>query len=390
MRMGGVTKAAFDELSSAVKSQTDRFDRLLDRLDKQDRPKESSRERYEDREYNSESEYSDSEEEGEILDPSIVVNVDEVGKTSGPGPHGDGTGSGPTLPTTGGARLASLGSRYTAKEVCGDPLGPELSDMLATMCVTKMSKSVRKDALEKFHRPSDCAILAVPRINPEIWDTLREPIRSRDTKYQAIQNSVIKGMIAVGRIASSLATAEQASPGPGSDPNVNNNNGDLIETAVDALALLADANLELSYRRRQLIKGEVNADYEALCHKSVPITTSLFGDDVTQQVTKITEANKLGKKVGGAHNQTRKRRHDSRPHPYVPHGGGAQGYSGSSDTSGYYKGTYQPKDNRFLQGRPPRGGNWNRTPDRQQQSGGGDGGKPWKHHGTGKKTNYNK
>jgi hypothetical protein len=123
-----------------------------------------------------------------------------------------------------------------------------------------MSKSVRKDALEKFQSPSDCAILAVPRINSEIWDTLQEPIRLRNTKYQAIQNSVLKGMIAVGRIASSLATAEQASSGSGSGQNENNKHGDLIETAVDALALLADANLELSYRRRQLIKGEDNAN----------------------------------------------------------------------------------------------------------------------------------
>jgi hypothetical protein len=40
---GVVTKAAFDELASAVKTQTDRFDRLLNRMDQQDREKVRSR-----------------------------------------------------------------------------------------------------------------------------------------------------------------------------------------------------------------------------------------------------------------------------------------------------------------------------------------------------------
>jgi hypothetical protein len=83
-----------------VKSQTDRFDRLLDRLDKQNRPKERLRERYQYREYNSESEFSDSEEEGEIILDSSIVD-DAAGETSGPGPQGDATWSGPTPPTTG-------------------------------------------------------------------------------------------------------------------------------------------------------------------------------------------------------------------------------------------------------------------------------------------------
>ena len=62
---------------------------------------------------------------------------------------------------------------------------------------------------------------------------------------------------------------------------------------MDGVLLLANANQELSYRRRELMRPQLNTNYRHLCSPSNPVTAELFGDDLPKAVKDITDTNRL-------------------------------------------------------------------------------------------------
>ena len=70
--------------------------------------------------------------------------------------------------------------------------------------------------------------------------------------------------------------------------------GKLVTHNADALALLGHVNIELSYRRRDAIKPNLNNEYSSLCSSQVPITGLLFGDELKSQLNNIKATNKIG------------------------------------------------------------------------------------------------
>ena len=72
---------------------------------------------------------------------------------------------------------------------------------------------------------------------------------------------------------------------------------ELLQEATDAFAFIANANIELNHRRRELTKPDLHNDYKHLCSSSLAITDQLFGDDLPKQVKDLTEVNRVGKKV---------------------------------------------------------------------------------------------
>ena len=74
---------------------------------------------------------------------------------------------------------------------------------------------------------------------------------------------------------------------------------DIIRSLVDGIGLLATANREVNFRRREHIKLELNFNYKHLCSNTLPVTTELFGDDISKQVKELTEVNRVGKIIGG-------------------------------------------------------------------------------------------
>ena len=50
---------------------------------------------------------------------------------------------------------------------------------------------------------------------------------------------------------------------------------------MDGVLLMANANIELNLTCREALKPELHTSYHYLCVLSNPITTELFGDDLT-------------------------------------------------------------------------------------------------------------
>ena len=68
---------------------------------------------------------------------------------------------------------------------------------------------------------------------------------------------------------------------------------ELLMAQTDAIALLGNTNYELSLRRREAIKPNLNKEYGALCSSQTAFTTSLFGGELQSQLNAIRASNRI-------------------------------------------------------------------------------------------------
>ena len=66
-------------------------------------------------------------------------------------------------------------------------------------------------------------------------------------------------------------------------------------TLSDALTLVGQAQFHLSVRRRYMICPVLKKKYHSLCNISMPITTQLFGDDVSKDIKSCDSLVSIGK-----------------------------------------------------------------------------------------------
>ena len=81
-------------------------------------------------------------------------------------------------------------------------------------------------------------------------------------------------------------------------------------------------NREFNLRRRELLRPSLNSQYATLCNPSTPITSELFGDDISKEIDQVAKANQLGNKLASS-----RRGRGQRYHPYA--GSPSPTYSGT-------------------------------------------------------------
>ncbi len=127
---------------------------------------------------------------------------------------------------------------------------------------------------------------------------------------QKVQNSLLKGLMPLTQLTNTLLQLPD-SVSPESRESI-------VKQALDALTLIAQANGELNQRQREMIKPDLNQQYQQLCNDQVPITSWLFGDELAKTCQDITNTNRVSQKVSGLgshrpHRQQKYRRHYHHP-----------------------------------------------------------------------------
>ena len=133
----------------------------------------------------------------------------------------------------------------------------------------------------------------MPKVNPEIWNKLKHMTRSADLRLANMHKVLVKVGSAVAKSTDTLL-AIRADPEKTSASALTEKLGKLVTYNADALALLGHVNIELSYRRRDAMKPNLNNEYSSLCGSQVPITGLLFGDELQSQLNNIKVTNKIG------------------------------------------------------------------------------------------------
>lgn len=167
--------------------------------------------------------------------------------------------------------------------------------------------------LKKQHEtPENCATLSETKVNQGVWNNLDESARSTDLKFQKVQKSLIKGIIVVVSEVNKLMGDSETQK------------EDTVSALMDGVLLLANANQELNYRRRELMRPQLNTNFRHLCSPSNPVTAELFGDDLPKAVKDISDTNRLSSKLtkdgSSHHSKSSQQHHGWRGKKYVrPH-----------------------------------------------------------------------
>lgn len=140
-----------------------------------------------------------------------------------------------------------------------------------------------KERCQKYERPGNLDSMQPTQVNKLVWDHLKTYTRNIDMKIQRIQFLNVKAMTALTVMINDILVAKSAL-----------DKETIMTRATDALALLGLANIDLNQVRRDLIKPELIAEYRSLSSKSQN-SALLYGDDISQQMRDIAEANKISR-----------------------------------------------------------------------------------------------
>ena len=179
-----------------------------------------------------------------------------------------------------GKKRHPLISKLTKTVQLTEHVGPasdgDLASLVDKIMTEKASEDKKTDLKKQHETPENCSTLSDTKVNQGVWNNLDESARSTDLKFQKVQKSLVKGIIIIVTEVNKM----MGNAGP-------QNAEDTVGSLMDGVLLLANANQELNYRRRELMRPQLNANYRHLCSPSNPVTSLLFGDDLPKAVENI-------------------------------------------------------------------------------------------------------
>ena len=192
------------------------------------------------------------------------------------------------------------------EEKCGPGIAENLAKVVDKLLRTRLAEEKLKEKQSLYSRPKNCEAMVPTRVNSEIWQQLQPHTRSQDIRMQKVQNSLLKGLMPLTQLTNTLLQLPDSVPTESRES--------IVKQALDALTLIAQANGELNQRRREMIKPDLNQQFQQLCNDQVPITSWLFGDELAKTCQDITNTNRVSQKVSRPgshrpHRQQKYRRH---------------------------------------------------------------------------------
>lgn len=164
-----------------------------------------------------------------------------------------------------------------------DKKGPRIQQQLADNAVKRWGKTLNAERvsriLAKHVQPENCEELNIPRVNPEIWETLNAFKRKADLRLANMQQSLQKAtFVLLSTCNKLLAVKSQVET------------EEMFTDSVDAIPLIGHVASELSVLRREHLKPSLRPEFHAICANSATTTSNLlFGDDLAKQIRDAKE-----------------------------------------------------------------------------------------------------
>ena len=222
--------------------------------------------------------------------------------------------------------ISKLTKTLQLTEHVGPAIDGDLASLVDKIMREKASEDKITDLKKQHETPENCSTLSETKVNQGVWNNLDESARSTDLKFQKVQKSLVKGIIIIVTEVNKM----MGNAGP-------QNAEDTVGSLMDGVLLLANANQELNYRRRELMRPQLNANYRHLCSPSNPVTSLLFGDDLPKAVKDISDTNRLSSKLTKDSSSTRLAK-SSQPRPYWQ---GKRKYDGARSNNNKQPKNYQ-------------------------------------------------
>ena len=143
-----------------------------------------------------------------------------------------------------GQWLAQLTSDLVDEEILAPDIMPELAVTLNKITTKRASDEKLKAKLDAYPPPANIT-------------GMKADTRSRDIRLQKAQLRVVRGLTPLAQLAERILKAKLSS----SEINFS----ECLTLALNAFSLIVNGNTELSYRRREMIRPDLNASYRGLC-----------------------------------------------------------------------------------------------------------------------------
>ena len=194
----------------------------------------------------------------------------------------------------------------------GPPMAPEWANVVNIMAKGDMKEQNLMEKMQRHKKPSNVDV-QVPKVNPEIWESVSKNSKIGDCYTQKSQKILLTAANVVCKIISECALRTTAPVFP-----------ELLKLACDANGLILKANYEINMERRRRLTDDRQFNYRYKHLKSsVPVTSLLFGDDLKNACANIDTQNKIGQQVRKKFIKKR------RFHPYHQNGRQANSYRAS-------------------------------------------------------------
>ena len=182
--------------------------------------------------------------------------------------------------------LSSIMDEYGDEDNTNKPVSSQIAKLVDKTLVSKMTKDKVKEKTSAQKRPQNCELLTITRVNPEIWGKMKPATKAFDIKLQRIQNCTVKGISSIMKALDLLIKTKNQQ-----EPSIQVL-GELSRMIGDSLPSLCLGNYQLNLRKRELIKPDLNKQFEALT-STAPVSKFLFGDSLADQVKEIVNTNRL-------------------------------------------------------------------------------------------------
>ena len=185
--------------------------------------------------------------------------------------------------------LDTLIDDFKLEDKCQGKISQKLADAVNSVWTQKLSKEKMKERLEKHYRPENCESLIVQKVNTELFGVLPKQARSRDIKFQKLQNYNLKSAVP---IVQQLDALMKIKPGEAMTTKSLNN---LKNLATDALGMMSCSNLNILQIRRDTLAPQLSFSYKHLKNGVPTNSKKLFGDDLKGRLSAIKAGNKASK-----------------------------------------------------------------------------------------------
>ena len=153
-------------------------------------------------------------------------------------------------------------------------VGPAIDGDLASHADKIMREKASEDKITHLKKqpeiPENCSTLSETKVNQGVWNNLDESARSTDLKFQKVQKSLVKGIIII-------VTEVNKMTGNSGPQNA-------VGSLMDGVLLMANANQELNYRRRELMRPQLK-DGAYYCYCAYVLRISRYSDFLSPMLT---------------------------------------------------------------------------------------------------------
>jgi len=137
----------------------------------------------------------------------------------------------------------------------GSPILSAVSDGMQKAVSRVLPKEKMDLIIGQAKVPENCKAIGVPKVNPEIWNSLPSTARVNDLNLQKTQQSISYGLITMANIAATLAKAQTSNP----------TNVEVMQHVKNGCTLLGMGFQEVNLRRRAAMRCHITPEYSGIC-----------------------------------------------------------------------------------------------------------------------------